>query len=494
MEKIIEIINKYVDKKISEKNFISHIKKQFRKKEFTYQELSEIVSYLKSISQKRLIDTFIVFYIEDHIVEMNFDKIVSLLDELEVELSKTMIIKLIAKGFINKDNVEKISKTYIEALNYYKILNEKIDIDYNYILRTYAEKGIMNTGKDNVLNDYTELKMLVDFKYNKNRKALDCLVMHNVGLIHSVLNQLMNKVSINSEDYEYFFNAGIEGLIKGIDKYDIHSGNKLSTIARYYIVDSVTRAYSKDRTIALPVDLLESPNSIDRLNEADKQSFLNASEKMLSLDDTFSDSDDSEEFYNTVSSENIPNSNDVSLDDLVTEDYNNYQIWKLLKETLSAKDFDIIYSYFYEGLRLEDIAQKYNVSTSAIGDKKTRIIKKLRNLDDLKKLVDLSEYDSANIVDEKEDAQEPVKEDNEIPFNPKSDRLLFFINKIDKRIDGIFLKSKMDKIKEYYEDGSRLNVVDLDWKNKNALQLFNELFDSIKDKGVDSNGRVKRIK
>ena len=87
-----------------------------------------------------------------------------------------------------------------------------------------------------------------------DKKALDELVLANTGLIHKVVHRFPIKNSNCS--YDDLFQAGIEGLIHGIGKYDVTRGYRLSTYCYRWIQAYVSRYYqNQGKTIRIPVHM-----------------------------------------------------------------------------------------------------------------------------------------------------------------------------------------------------------------------------------------------
>ncbi len=90
--------------------------------------------------------------------------------------------------------------------------------------------------------------------YRRYKRALDELVLANVGLVHKVVHKFPLKNANCS--YDDLYQAGIEGLIYGINKFDETRGYRLSTYVYRWIQAYVTRYYQNHgRVIRIPVHM-----------------------------------------------------------------------------------------------------------------------------------------------------------------------------------------------------------------------------------------------
>lgn len=86
------------------------------------------------------------------------------------------------------------------------------------------------------------------------RKAAECLLLHNQGLVHSVAK----RYAPPGMTYEDVFQHGVVGLIRAVELFDPLLGNKFSTYATTWIRQSITRGIANEaRLIRLPVHMLE---------------------------------------------------------------------------------------------------------------------------------------------------------------------------------------------------------------------------------------------
>ena len=80
----------------------------------------------------------------------------------------------------------------------------------------------------NVLNYEDTLKYLQDSK-NGDKDARRKLIEHNIRLVLSISAKYYENTKNSVLSYDDIVMSGVEGLIKGVDAYDINKGVLLST-------------------------------------------------------------------------------------------------------------------------------------------------------------------------------------------------------------------------------------------------------------------------
>lgn len=93
------------------------------------------------------------------------------------------------------------------------------------------------------------------------RRARDCLIAHNHGLVHSLVRAYLDQ----GLEYEDLFQHGVLGLINAVRKYDPLQGNKLSTYATWWIRQAMSRAVADEgRAIRVPVYMHDLMHKVAR--------------------------------------------------------------------------------------------------------------------------------------------------------------------------------------------------------------------------------------
>ncbi|MGV9247473.1 sigma-70 family RNA polymerase sigma factor [Streptomyces sp. NPDC003710] len=86
-------------------------------------------------------------------------------------------------------------------------------------------------------------------------RARDCLVVHNQGLVHSLVPRYLEQ----GLDYEDLFQHGALGLMRAARKFDPTKGFKFSTYATWWIRQSITRGIADEGSvIRVPVHMHET--------------------------------------------------------------------------------------------------------------------------------------------------------------------------------------------------------------------------------------------
>ena len=188
------------------------------------------------------------------------------------------------------------------------------------------------------------------------------------------------------------------GLIKAVEKYDYHTGNKFSTYATWWIKQAMTRALSEQsRTIRIPVHMVETINKYKKVfkefvqntgrEPSDKEmaqamdlsveEILNIktiSQDTTSLDKPVGDEED------TWLKDFIPDENSPSPYEEVEKVLLKEQIESLL-QTLSEKEEKVIRLRFgLDGERpktLEEIGESFQLTRERIRQIESRAIRKL---------------------------------------------------------------------------------------------------------------------
>lgn len=109
----------------------------------------------------------------------------------------------------------------------------------------------INTNDYPVLSDEETKSLLMEYRNGEvaslKEKALEKLVLHNMGLIYNAIYSVCKK---SNEDLVGF---GVEGLISAINKFDLSRDSKLSSYAYMQIYKDVCKGYNEmKRQITIP--------------------------------------------------------------------------------------------------------------------------------------------------------------------------------------------------------------------------------------------------
>lgn len=97
-----------------------------------------------------------------------------------------------------------------------------------------------------------EEKDLIVLAQSGDKKAIDKLLKHNLGLIFSIIPKFRNR-GLPDPD---LFQEGTTGFLRALEKFDLSKGFKLSTYATWWISQRMSRAIAnKSRTIRIPIHI-----------------------------------------------------------------------------------------------------------------------------------------------------------------------------------------------------------------------------------------------
>lgn len=187
---------------------------------------------------------------EEHLIE--YLKIVA----VDGKIDKWFFNKLLKAADINKTKREKL-KQILNADGYELIIphenEEKFKIHYTDrdSYNMYEQKTIFKFMRDKKINK--EIQKIIKHKF----------VQDNFGLVNFVMKQhnLYDR-GYNSIDTDDLFVAGVDGLIRAIDKFDPDMNNMFSTYAFHWVSQGLQREiFDKDKTIRIPVHTNENLNT-----------------------------------------------------------------------------------------------------------------------------------------------------------------------------------------------------------------------------------------
>ncbi|MFD6078840.1 sigma-70 family RNA polymerase sigma factor [Streptomyces hydrogenans] len=132
------------------------------------------------------------------------------------------------------------------------------------VLAADAEVGLsvlLRGGVDRVGVEPTAEELAALPPDDVRRRARDCLIAHNQGLVHSLARKHLEQ----GLEYEDLFQHGVIGLLNAVRKYDALQGNKLSTYATWWIRQAMSRAVADEGSaIRVPVHMHEAMQKVAR--------------------------------------------------------------------------------------------------------------------------------------------------------------------------------------------------------------------------------------
>jgi len=255
-------------------------------------------------------------------------------------------------------------------------------IDENQSLKQYYKE----IQKYKILT-FEEEKELYDGILNKDESAIEKLVTSNLRFVITVAKEYQGQ-GISLLD---LINEGNHGLIKAVAKFDPTLGYKFLSYAVWWIRQSIIQ-YLNDhsRTIRIPTNLVNKMLTEDKENGKSKLKIPNcksfteiiSSSHKTSFDTNSGKTSSEINFVDSILEDNNDEySNIYKIDDRTKNELNNSL------SCLSNKEREVIESYYgvnreHDGMTLECIGKKYNLSKERIRQIKENAIRKIRNNSD----------------------------------------------------------------------------------------------------------------
>ncbi len=254
------------------------------------------------------------------------------------------------------------------------------------------DKYLQDIGREELITAEEEVELARRIKAG-DQKALEKLTRANLRFVVSVAKQYQNQ-GLTLPD---LINEGNLGLIKAAQKFDETRGFKFISYAVWWIRQSILQALAEQgRLVRLP------QNKIGTYNKANKayMAFEQEHEREPSTEELAELLDMSETEINNIFQSNtrhtsldapVHEAEDVAMGDLlqggdvtdddVIKDSLRAEIRRVLK-SLSPREAEIVNAYFgldgENGVTIEQIGQKYDLTKERIRQIKERAIKRLQ--------------------------------------------------------------------------------------------------------------------
>lgn len=274
-------------------------------------------------------------------------------------------------------------------------------------MRKMSKKVIFTDYKDELLNSYlkdiskykvldsSEVAILVSKAQQGDMKARERLITSNLRFVVTIAKQYQNR-GIALID---LISAGVEGLIKSVDKFDVTRGTVFLTYAGWWIKQCIYNTiYAYGGEIRLPISqrllvikIIDASNTYSQKHarnpsaeelaeitgiDVSQINFLSQfSNKVLSVDDFIGDDEEGNQLRDVIP-DNEPLLDDQINRKFVLEDLDN------MLDFLTDREHDLIRMLFGIGMDPVDtttVSEMYGVGKERIRQMKEAALSKLKN-------------------------------------------------------------------------------------------------------------------
>ena len=258
------------------------------------------------------------------------------------------------------------------------------------------DKYLQEIGRVDLITAEEEVELAKRIKEG-DHIALERLVKANLRFVVSVSKQYQNQ-GLTLPD---LINEGNLGLIKAAQRFDETRGFKFISYAVWWIRQSILQALAEQsRIVRLPLNKIGSINKINKQFSALEQKFgrsptpeeiaeslditieevkqsIKNSGRHLSMDAPLSDSEDSNNMYEVMSSDESPKPDKILMNESLRR-----EIERSLS-TLTPREADVIRLYFgLSGkypMTLEEIGEKFDLTRERVRQIKEKSIRRLKH-------------------------------------------------------------------------------------------------------------------
>jgi RNA polymerase primary sigma factor len=258
------------------------------------------------------------------------------------------------------------------------------------------ERYLQEIGKEELISPDQEVQLAQLIKKG-DKVALDKLVKANLRFVVSVAKQYQNQ-GLSLQD---LINEGNIGLIKAAENFDYSRGFKFISYGVWWIRQNILQALAEHaRVVRLPLNKVQQSNTVQKANSVLEQQL----ERSPSVEEVAEETQmDIKEILSCMASTVRHTSLDAPISDDdegcladMIEDANSKQPDERIKNTISLqlemkrsldsldlRQKETLYYYYGIGmdypLSIEDIAEKFSLSTERIRQIKDSAITKLKN-------------------------------------------------------------------------------------------------------------------
>ncbi|WP_025755536.1 RNA polymerase sigma factor [Mycoplasmopsis cricetuli] len=297
---------------------------------------------------------------EEEEENIEFDE--SLEDE-EIDFGNLSLSEFDSEIDLTIDDLNKKKKSLVNKLT-----------ETNDIVKWYM-RWIGKYGELLTVEEEKRLAELMEKGGFRGKKARDKLIQSNLRLVINNAKKYKNR----GLSFIDLISEGNAGILKAVQKYNVHKGFKFSTYATWWIRQAITRAVADQaRTIRVPVHMVETINKISKIErelqqelgiEPTDQEIANrfgngyTPEKVryirkinidpISLDKQVGKENDSS-FSDFVKDENVVNPVDFAAQEELTE-----ALDKIINESLEKDEKELLCKRY--GVGTDDNGNKYRI-------------------------------------------------------------------------------------------------------------------------------------
>lgn len=295
------------------------------------------------------------------------------------------------------------TKDYLREIGKTKLLTatEEVEIAKSIEAGLFATQILAGNLDFGELDDTAreELQWIIEEGTSAKNRMLEA----NLRLVVSI----SKRYKVSGLSFLDLTQEGNIGLIRAVEKFDYTKGFKFSTYATWWIRQAMTRAMAdQGRTVRLPVHVVEKLNKINRTERSmtvdlgrkptidelsielemkieEIENIQSHGRSIQSLDSPIGD-DGEMTFGDLIAADGYDNTSEIVLEGMF-----NDRLRKVLDESLSVKELDIIEMRFGLGGRirtLDDIGKMFDVTRERIRQIEAKAIKSLRTVPEFKNL------------------------------------------------------------------------------------------------------------